>query len=232
MNILAMDTSNQLLGVAIVKDGVTLGEHVMHGHRDHSVRLLPAIEQLMKETKTTPADLDRIVVGQGPGSYTGVRISMATAKTMAWALGIDVIGVSSLEALAHQGELFSGYVCPFFDARRGQVYTALYASNSDSFEQTEEIVNPLFSDWLEQLREKGEKILFLSPDIEMYRSMIIEVLGEQAVIPEAAIHYARPSVLAQIGAERKADDLHQIVPNYVRMTEAESNWLKQQEQQK
>ena len=232
MNILAMDTSNQLLGVAIVKDGVTLGEHVMHGHRDHSVRLLPAIEQLMKETKTTPADLDRIVVGQGPGSYTGVRISMATAKTMAWALGIDVIGVSSLESLARQGELFSGYVCPFFDARRGQVYTSLYASNSDSFEQIEDIVNPLFSDWLEQLREKGERILFLSPDIEMYRSMIIEVLGEQAVIPEAAIHYARPSVLAQIGAARKADDLHQIVPDYVRMTEAESNWLKQQEQQK
>lgn len=120
MNILAMDTSNQLLGVAIVKDGVTLGEHVMHGHRDHSVRLLPAIEQLMKETKTAPADLDRIVVGQGPGSYTGVRISMATAKTMAWALGIDVIGVSSLEGLASQGELFPGYVCPFFDARRGR----------------------------------------------------------------------------------------------------------------
>lgn len=232
MNILAMDTSNQLLGVAIVKDGVTLGEHVMHGHRDHSVRLLPAIEQLMKETKTTPADLDRIVVGQGPGSYTGVRISMSTAKTMAWALGIDVIGVSSLEGLAYQGELFSGYICPFFDARRGQVYTALYASNSDSFEQIEETVNPLFSDWLEQLRGKGERVLFLSPDIEMYRSMIMEVLGEQAVIPEAAVHYARPSVLAQIGAARKADDVHQIVPNYVRMTEAESNWLKQQEQQK
>ncbi|MFP7170424.1 tRNA (adenosine(37)-N6)-threonylcarbamoyltransferase complex dimerization subunit type 1 TsaB [Terribacillus sp. 7520-G] len=232
MNILAMDTSNQLLGVAIVKDGVTLGEHVMHGHRDHSVRLLPAIEQLMKETKTAPADLDRIVVGQGPGSYTGVRISMATAKTMAWALGIDVIGVSSLEGLASQGELFPGYVCPFFDARRGQVYTALYASNEASFEQAEEAVNPLFSDWLEQLRTREGKILFLSPDIEMYRSMITEMLGEKAVIPDGAVHYARPSVLAQIGAAKKTDDVHRIVPNYVRMTEAESNWLKQQEQQK
>ncbi|MFP7494641.1 tRNA (adenosine(37)-N6)-threonylcarbamoyltransferase complex dimerization subunit type 1 TsaB [Terribacillus saccharophilus] len=229
MNILAMDTSNQLLGVAIVKDGVTLGEHVMHGHRDHSVRLLPAIEQLMKETKMEPADLDRIVVGQGPGSYTGVRISMATAKTMAWALDIDVIGVSSLESLAHQGELFTGYVCPFFDARRGQVYTSLYTSEKGSFEQVEEATNPLFSDWLEQLKTKDEKILFLSPDIEMHRSLITDILGDQAVIPHGAAHYARPSVLAQIGAGRDADDVHQIVPDYIRMTEAESNWLKQQE---
>jgi tRNA threonylcarbamoyladenosine biosynthesis protein TsaB len=231
MTILAMDTSNQLLGVAIVKDGITLGEHVMHGHRDHSVRLLPAIEQLMKETKTAPEDLERIVVGQGPGSYTGVRISMATAKTMAWALGIDVIGVSSLEALAYQGQLFSGYVCPFFDARRGQVYTALYASSPVNFKQVEGAVNPLFTEWLEQLRDKGEKVLFLSPDIETYRDIITETLGDQAVIPENSMHYARPSVLAQIGAARQADKLHQIVPDYVRLTEAESNWLKQQEQQ-
>lgn len=118
---------------------------------------MPAIDQLMEETGTKPEELDRIAVAHGPGSYTGVRIGLTTAKTMAWALGIPVVGISSLEAVARQGAFFNGYVCPFFDARRGLVYTGLYDS---SMTVVMEETNILMEDWLNQLKELT--VLFFS----------------------------------------------------------------------
>ncbi len=114
MKILAMDTSNQVLSVALLDDKQLIGEITTNIAKNHSVRLMPAVEKLMKDVNVKPSELDRIIVAKGPGSYTGVRIGLATAKTMAWALDIPVIGVSSLEALAYQGILFDGIICPFF----------------------------------------------------------------------------------------------------------------------
>src|SRR5690606_31260140 len=91
--------------------------------KTHSLRLMPAIVQLMNDLNMKPNDLDKIVVANGPGSYTGVRIGVTTAKTLAWSLNIPVVGVSSLEVLAYQGRFFNGFVSPFFDARRQTVFT-------------------------------------------------------------------------------------------------------------
>src|SRR5699024_1076461 len=100
MNILAMDTSNQALGVAILKDEEIIGEMVTNIAKNHSVRLMPAIDQLMKEVNLSPDELDKIVVAKGPGSYTGARIGLPNAKPWPWPLSIRIPGVSSLEALA------------------------------------------------------------------------------------------------------------------------------------
>lgn len=123
MNILAMDTSNQILGVALLQDEQLIGSITTNIKKNHSIRLMPAINQLMHEVAMTPAELDKIVVAKGPGSYTGVRIGLTTAKSMAWSLDIPVVGISSLEALAWQGHFYDSYICPFFDARRGLVFT-------------------------------------------------------------------------------------------------------------
>ncbi|WP_163528491.1 tRNA (adenosine(37)-N6)-threonylcarbamoyltransferase complex dimerization subunit type 1 TsaB [Halobacillus ihumii] len=226
MNVLAIDTSNYVMGIAVMKDGVVTGEFVTNIKKNHSLRLMPAIEQLMSETATKPEELDRIAVAHGPGSYTGVRIGLTTAKTMAWSLNIPAVGISSLEAVARQGELFNGYVCPFFDARRGLVYTGLYDGN---MELVKDEVNILMEDWLEQLKGIDKPVLFLSQDIQGFKEMIIEVLGEQAVIPGAAFHYARPSLIALAGAEKEPDGIHGLVPNYLRLPEAEAKWLAEQE---
>ncbi len=103
MNILAMDTSNQAMGVAVSKDGQPLGELSTNIKKNHSVRLMLAIDHLMREVNMAPTDLDKIVAAKGPGSYTGVRIGLMTAKSMAWSLDIPITGVSSLEVLAWQG---------------------------------------------------------------------------------------------------------------------------------
>src|SRR5699024_3341921 len=111
MNILAMDTSHHVMGVALLQEDKIIGEITTNLAKNHSVRLMPAVEQLMKEVAMKPEDLDKIVVAKGPGSYTGVRIALSTAKSMAWALDIPIVGVSSLEVLAYQGRLFQGYIC-------------------------------------------------------------------------------------------------------------------------
>ncbi|MBN9654658.1 tRNA (adenosine(37)-N6)-threonylcarbamoyltransferase complex dimerization subunit type 1 TsaB [Halobacillus sp. GSS1] len=225
MNVLAIDTSNYVMGVAVIRDGAVAGEYVTNIKKNHSIRLMPAIDQVMKETDMQPSDLDRIAVAHGPGSYTGVRIGLTTAKTMAWSLGIPVVGVSSLEAVARQGVFFQGYVCPFFDARRGLVYTGLYRSDM-TLEKDE--TNVLMEDWLHQLKELDEPVLFLSQDIAVHEEKIVEILGDQAVLPKAPYHYARPAIIASIAEEKEPGPLHDLVPNYLRIPEAEAKWLEQQ----
>ena len=126
MNILAMDTSTQVMGVSILKNNEIRTEIVTNIPKNHSVRLMPAIEQAMNLVGLEPKELDKIVTTIGPGSYTGIRIGLTTAKTMGWALNIPVVGVSSLEVMAYQGRFFEGYICPFIDARRGMVFAGVY----------------------------------------------------------------------------------------------------------
>lgn len=230
MNVLAIDTSNQIMGVAIVKDNSLIGEVVTNLAKNHSVRLMPAINQLMNDISMTPGQLDEIVVAKGPGSFTGVRIGLATAKALAWSLGIPIKGVSSLETLAYQGSLFSSYICPFFDARRGMVYTGLYQWKDNKIKLVDQEVNLPMDEWLDHLAIEKKQILFLSQDIDMYRSVIRDILGDLAVIPDPTFHVAKPSHLALAGKYKNIDNTHTLTPNYLRLVEAEANWLKKQKE--
>ncbi|WP_156291097.1 tRNA (adenosine(37)-N6)-threonylcarbamoyltransferase complex dimerization subunit type 1 TsaB [Oceanobacillus salinisoli] len=230
MNVLAIDASNQVMGVAILKNNEVIGEYVTNIAKNHSVRLMPAIEQLMKEVSLTPDGLDKIVVAKGPGSYTGVRIGLSTAKTMAWALDIPVVGVSSLEVLAHQGRLFEGYICPFFDARRGLVYSGVYQYKNENLELVYEEKNIAMDAVLDLLAKGNKKVLFLSPDLSLHKEKIMDVLGNLAIIPEGPYHIAKPSLLGMAGLNRDADDTHGLTPNYLRLAEAEAKWLKAQKE--
>ncbi|MCE7790816.1 tRNA (adenosine(37)-N6)-threonylcarbamoyltransferase complex dimerization subunit type 1 TsaB [Salipaludibacillus sp. CUR1] len=227
MNILAVDTASYVMGVALLKDGNPLGEIVTHQKKNHSVRLMPAIRTLFSETDMKPGDLDRIVVSEGPGSYTGVRIGVTTAKTMAWALNIPVIGVSSMEMLAQNARHFQGVISPFFDARRGQVFTGLYRSEGGRIIQEEEDRITMHKDWLQLLKEKEEPVIFLSPDIGQHASLIKEELGEWATAASSIGNLPRPLELAAAGMDKApGDSPHTFSPNYLRMAEAEAKWLK------
>jgi tRNA threonylcarbamoyladenosine biosynthesis protein TsaB len=229
MNILAIDTSNQTMGVAVLKENQISGEIVTNIKKNHSVRLMPAIDQLMKEVSVMPEELNKIVVAKGPGSYTGVRIGLTTAKTMAWALNIPVVGVSSLETLTYQGQFFHGYICPFFDARRGRVFSGIYRWERYMPVPVYEETNLSMENLLNELAEEGKEVLFLSPDISIYKEKIRQKLGALANIPEDVFHLAKPSHLALAGMTRKADETHLLEPNYLRLAEAEATWLKQKE---
>ncbi|WP_282067525.1 tRNA (adenosine(37)-N6)-threonylcarbamoyltransferase complex dimerization subunit type 1 TsaB [Bacillus pumilus] len=228
MTILAIDTSNHTLGIALVKDFTVIGESITYLKKNHSVRAMPTVEALMKECGVAPSELSKIVVAKGPGSYTGVRIGVTIAKTLAWTLSIPISAVSSLETLAANGQYFDGWISPLFDARRGQVYTGLYTFEEGKIKEIKPDQNILLTDWLHELKQTGKPVLFLGQDVHLHEESIRSILGETAVIAEGAFHNPRPSMLAFLGTDRPAEDVHQLVPNYIRLAEAEVKWLEGQ----
>ncbi|GAB2552745.1 tRNA (adenosine(37)-N6)-threonylcarbamoyltransferase complex dimerization subunit type 1 TsaB [Gracilibacillus alcaliphilus] len=230
MNVLAIDTSNQVLGVAASKAGVIQAEQIINIKRNHSIGLMPAIEHVLKESNMEVNQLDRIAVAKGPGSYTGVRIGLATAKTMAWSLDIPIVAVSSLELLAHNTREKELAISPFFDARRGLVYTGLYQLQSDGMHVLQPDQNIDMKQWLEQLKEEQRPVLFLSQDLAIHEDSIHHVLGELAMAAPSIDHLPRPGILALLGGQSEETEVHALTPNYIRLVEAEANWLKEQKQ--
>lgn len=228
---LAIDTSSYVMGVAVTEGERTLGEFITNIKKNHSIRLMPAIDQLMKEVDVSPKELEKIVVANGPGSYTGVRIGVTTAKTLAWSLGIPVIGVSSLAVMAQTGRLFQGIVSPIMDARRGQVYRGYYVSDGWTIEEHESDKLVMLTDWLDYLVKQEKQVLFVGQDVELHRSVIIERLGERAQFPPSATVLPRPSELAELGQQLTENrSPHEFVPNYHQLAEAEAKWKKAQKE--
>ncbi|MFE4242098.1 tRNA (adenosine(37)-N6)-threonylcarbamoyltransferase complex dimerization subunit type 1 TsaB [Peribacillus butanolivorans] len=228
MKVLAIDTSNFTLGIALINDTQVIGEYTTNLKKNHSVRVMPAIETLLRDCDTSPKELTKIVVAQGPGSYTGVRIGVTIAKTLAWTLKIPLSAVSSLEVLAANGRYFNGLVSPLFDARRGQIYTGLYEIENNALNTVMEDCNILSSEWAIRLKELKRPVLFVGQDVEIHREAITKVLGNLAVFSPVQLFNSRPSELAFIGLSKTEVDIHQFVPNYIRMAEAEAKWLEQQ----
>ncbi|EIT84399.1 Imetal-dependent protease putative molecular chaperone-like protein [Fictibacillus macauensis ZFHKF-1] len=229
MKALAIDTSNLVMGLAVVDGDTVIGDYTTNLKKNHSIRVMPAIHDLLKEMNMKPNQLDRIVVAKGPGSYTGVRIGVTIAKTLAWTLHKELVGVSSLEVLAQNGKYFPGFVCPLFDARRTQWYTGLYGKKEDgTFGVVKEDALVLRETWLEQLKALQQPVLFLGNDLPLHQEAIAEALGSQAVFGALADHNPRPTELAALGMMREPEDVHHFVPSYLQLAEAEANWLKAQ----
>ncbi|MDE3840728.1 tRNA (adenosine(37)-N6)-threonylcarbamoyltransferase complex dimerization subunit type 1 TsaB [Bacillus methanolicus] len=226
MKVLAIDTSNYPLGIAIINEEKVMGEYITNVKKNHSIRVMPAIEALVKECDITPADLTKVVVAKGPGSYTGVRIGVTIAKTLAWTLNIPLVGVSSLAVIASGvGRYFNGYVSPIFDARRGQIYTGLYQYQNGKLVAIKKDGIILTEDWVNQLRELDKPILFAGNDLPLHKDSIQANLEEKAVFAEITEHNPRPSELAFLGKDQPGEDIHSFVPNYIRLAEAEAKWL-------
>ncbi|MCA1066594.1 tRNA (adenosine(37)-N6)-threonylcarbamoyltransferase complex dimerization subunit type 1 TsaB [Rossellomorea sp. AcN35-11] len=228
MTILSIDTSNYPLGVALIDENKVIGEHITYIKKNHSVRAMPAVEQLLKDCGMEAKDLTKIVVANGPGSYTGVRIGVTLAKTLAWSLNIPLIPVSSLATLASSGRYFTGYIVPLFDARRGQVYTGLYEFHDDQLTCVEEDRNIMLDQWVTKLKELDKDLLFVGNDVTIHESTIKEILGDQARIAPFVSHNPRPSELAFLGAALPETSAHEVLPNYIRLAEAEVKWLEAQ----
>lgn len=229
MKVLAIDTSNNSLGVAVINGEQVIGEYITNLKKNHSVRVMPAIEKLLQDCEMKPADIEKIVVAKGPGSYTGVRIGVTIAKTLAWTLNIPLVGISSLLVLAAgAGRYFTGGVSPLFDARRGQIYTGLYQYQNGRLQTLVQDQIILTTDWVKQLQSFEGKVLFVGGDLPIHREVIKESLGDKAVFAEITEHNPRPSELALLGHDLPGEDVHTFVPNYIRLAEAEAKWLERQ----
>lgn len=231
MKMLAIDTSTHVLGIALADEKKILGEYTTNIKKNHSVRLMPAVESLMKESGVAPDELEAIAVTTGPGSYTGVRIGVTTAKSMAWALNIPLYPVSTLQVFAQNGLGFPGLISPLIDARRNQVYTAAFSGNTGknvvARQMKDQII--LLPEWLEALGQMQEQILFVGEDTGPRQELIQERLGSRAVFADWMGQTIRPAEIIRVArADGEARDAHTVVPEYAQLAEAEKNWQKAQ----
>lgn len=227
MRVLAIDSSNQTMSIATIENSFIIGECTTHVKRHHSERLMPAIHNLMNEVEWEPKTLDRIMVAGGPGSYTGLRIGVTVAKTLAISLEKELISVSSLEVLAANRIGTSRYIVPFFDARRGNVYTGLYQTNGETIESVLPDTHKSAEEWAKQLSHLDGEFELVSPDHLMYQDVFESYLGRRLhSIPEVD-HIPRASVLAALGTSKTPVDAHTFTPIYLNLAEAEANWQKQ-----
>lgn len=212
MNTLAFDSSNTALSVALLSGDQLLAEQTLNIKKNHSISLMPVVDFLMAQIGWSPSDLERIVVAQGPGSYTGLRVAVATAKTLAYTLGIDLVGVSSLLALCPPVE---GLLIPIVDARRNNVYAGFY----DNGRAVDQDCHISFPDLLERLAGH-EKVTFVG-EVAAFASQI------EAALPEAGIQPTLPSatLIGRIGQKLNPVSAHAFLPEYLKKVEAEEVWL-------
>ncbi|MDB5084505.1 MAG: tsaB [Bacilli bacterium] len=235
MPYLAIDTSNYALSVAIGDDQSCLGEASTFVDRNHSNKLMPLIESFLAQLEISPADLTGIIVGKGPGSYTGVRIGVTAAKTLAWALKIPLTGVSSLLAMAYTAAWPGFITCPLIDARRRQVYgcavdTWQQASPIGHQPMIKEAIWPL-DIFLSEENLLDRKLVFVGNGAQLHRETIQDSIGERARFASSlSTGFARALHLLQVGSEQikqgLTEDPYQFEPEYLQQAEAEAKLTK------
>lgn len=223
---LGIDTSSSPLTVAIVRNGEVLVEETQNLKINHSLRAMPLVEEMMEKAGIVPADLTHIAAAEGPGSYTGVRIGLTIAKTLAWTLGIPLYTVSSLKVLAANAEGFDGLICPLVDARRGTAFIAAYEGQALSVHLEDRHAD--VRSFLAELKESGRRVLFTGSDVHIHEAAITEVLGEQAQFAPLMDRLPRAGQLIRLAMDSEPIDAHMAVPEYRRITEAEANYEKSQ----
>lgn len=221
MKILAFDTSNQTLAAAVLEDQQTIAAFQLNRKMNHSLTLMPAIEHMMKISGLTPKDLDRIVVAQGPGSYTGIRIAVTTAKTLANTLGIELVGISSLKALAANTN-DSRLIVPIMDARRNNVYAGVYKWENG---QLISIVKDQHISLELLLSKITENAIFIG-ETEKFAEQILTVLPTAEIEADDRINLPNGVTLGRLGSQAEpVTDVQGFVPAYLKRVEAEEKWL-------
>ncbi|MDC2839072.1 tRNA (adenosine(37)-N6)-threonylcarbamoyltransferase complex dimerization subunit type 1 TsaB [Limosilactobacillus mucosae] len=228
MKILAIDTSNHPMSVALVENDQLLATTTLNMVRNHSIFLLPVIDDLFQKVQWQPQDLDRIVVAQGPGSYTGIRIAVTSAKVLADTLKIELVGISSLKTVAaNVNPGTNALIVPFFDARRGNVFAGAYQWKDGQLISVLNDQHLAMQDLLEQLVKFEKPVLLAGELTDRLKKQLTAVPKQMQFLPSA---FAIPSTyqLALLGAkETPVQDIDDFVPQYLRITEAEAVWQHQ-----
>lgn len=226
--ILGIETSVEHVGVAIGDNQKVLASGSLSSDRRHAESLTPMIKFALMQAGLAPADLSAIAVDVGPGLFTGMRVGMATAETMAWALDIPVVPVCSLDALALNASWSEDLVACALDARRGEVYWALYRVNGAGNEPRR-VTEPAVSspeDLAIHLADRAEPVVCVGSGFDRYRDTFDALAYAIFVGPTAA--WPRAESVLVIATHRLAADqtvtAGNIQPMYLRAPDAEINW--------
>ena len=231
MLLLAFETSAKAASVALFDQGKLLGESYQNTGLTHSQTLMVMAEDLLKQCGHTPAEVQGVAVAEGPGSFTGVRIGVAAAKGFAWGGQIPCWGVSTLEAMAQGLGIYQGYVCPVMDARRQQVYNALFYVNQGALSRVTEDRAIALSDLKLELQQLSEPVFLVGDGSNLCHTTLSGDVPGLVLPPEHKMHQRAVGVglaaLAKIAAG-EAGDGNSLTPNYLRLSQAERERLERQ----
>ena len=228
MIILSIDSSTPVAGVAIADGRNLLGEIMLHTKNTHSEKLMPLVQQLLQEVQLTMQDLDAIAVTQGPGSFTGLRIGMATAKGLAQGARKQLLAVPTLDCLAYNLIHYSGILCPIMNAQKKQVYTALYRSKADGLERLSDYQAIAAEQLAQQLQALQQDVWFVGDGVEAFAEVFSTQLGQYCHFADGHQSFPRAGSLAMLAVQKaeqqQFDDLFQTELLYIRKSEAEVQW--------
>ncbi len=225
MRILALDTTTPTASAAIWTDGELTGVYTIRT-TTHSTTVLPMVESLLATLSLSISDMDMLAVSAGPGSFTGVRIGVATLKGLAFSQQIPCVGVSSLEALARNLAGYRGILCPVINARRGHVYTALF--EADGIHPPKRLTEDdlvSVADLAEKLQTLAQPIFAAGDGYDMLKKALPE--GDLVPVPlflRAPHAFGTADVAAQVYQEAEDKSIFTeaaLVPLYLRKSQAE-----------
>ena len=224
MLILAFETSAKAASVALLEDGKLLGESYQNTGLTHSQTIMVMAEDLMKQCGKTVADLSGIGVANGPGSFTGIRIGVAAAKGFAWGAELPCCGVSTLEAMAVSLGVWQGYVCPVMDARRSQVYNALFHVDCGKYTRIREDRAISLLELGEDVKKLSEPVFLVGDGSVLCYNALSEMVPGLVLPPEHRLHQRAAGVALEAERMLKSGGSfpgEALVPNYLRLSQAE-----------
>ena len=228
MRILAFESSAKAASVAVVEDGLLLAEYYQNCGQTHSRTLMQMAQNLLCNCDLTPAQIDAAAVAAGPGSFTGVRIGIAAAKGFSWGRQIPCYGVSTLEAMAMGGRCLDGVICAAMDARRQQVYCALFRAEAGRLQR----LSPDSAISLQELGVMLQKIeakkFFIGDGAELCYNTLGETIKQAELMPETQ-RMQRASGVALLAFEMAGQGLRPdggaVCAQYLRLSQAERERL-------
>ncbi|MDY6826549.1 MAG: tRNA (adenosine(37)-N6)-threonylcarbamoyltransferase complex dimerization subunit type 1 TsaB [Bacillota bacterium] len=226
--ILGLDTTTLSCSVALLQDDRLLAEMTTSIKKTHSERLMPMLDTLLKEAGLEREELQAVAAAAGPGSFTGLRIGVSTARALAQGLGIPAVPVCTLEALAEAAISPGALICPLLDARRSQVYSALYRRSPEEPYPLETLLEPqalALDELAKALRSCDGPVIFLGEGLHSYTNALREALPGQAVIAPAPYRVCRAALVAcrarLILQKDPEAPYEKLLPIYLRRPEAE-----------
>ncbi|MBS7298911.1 MAG: tRNA (adenosine(37)-N6)-threonylcarbamoyltransferase complex dimerization subunit type 1 TsaB [Eubacteriales bacterium] len=210
MRILAVDTSSAVATAAVLEDEKLISEEIVNNKLTHSQTIMPMIKSVLEKSELSADDIDVFAAVTGPGSFTGLRIGVSAVKALAHATGKPCVAVSTLEAMAYNFVFSDKLICPIMDARRGEVYNAVYRFNDGVIEEVIGARAVTLEECCADIKELGEKTVFLGDGVPVFEERIREILGELALL-------APPNLNAQMAASAAVAAKHKDVVEYTRL---------------
>lgn len=235
MKILSIDSATAAATCAILENDNVLGEITFNYKKQHSLILMPIIDELFNNTGMGISDIDAFVASKGPGSFTGLRIGLATIKGLSQGTNKPFVTVSTLDALANNLAYTNGIICPILDALRDNVYTALYTFDNQELIRTSEYMNVSIDELINMLKEKNCSVSFVGDGVPKFKEKIITHLPNVFFAP-AHLNLAKASSLGELGLKLLSkgvfDDIYASVPIYLRKPQAEREYEEKMRQNK